>query len=213
MPRQVQESKLKDQSITTFFKKAPKSKKITKNASKLIKPPDSVLYQAILDARINAINRGDNPNIAEAKIRKKHGIYSVSKLRQLHIHSFSFAPTTEVDDTDSDLENAPNDGVDMGIGDIKDSIYSHRYFKEAKTVLEIGCGTGRNTEHLFNMGNEIQVDVVDFNQRYIWYMKKIFRCKVRNYFVGDVLKIQEVVRGKKYDCIWIQGLLQYFNDS
>ena len=125
MPRAKASKKEKVLKITTFFKKLSKSKKIAKNKNaKLLKGPrDAALWSDIWNARCTAIQSGRNPSQAKATIRRKRAFSNSYELRWKQTNLHTFASKDE-----SCLEDDPNDGVNMGQGDIEDSKKSYRYF-------------------------------------------------------------------------------------
>ena len=71
-----------------------------------------------------------------------------------------------------EIKYAPNDGADMGVEEIENSMASCRqHIARMKRVLEPACGTGRNTEHLVKFPN-VTVDVIDQSAEYIKFLKE-----------------------------------------
>ena len=74
----------------------------------------------------------------------------------------------------ADLELAPNDYVDLGPGDIMDSIQSLDHVRPFNSVGEIGCGTGRLFEVFKKHYPGAVVDVFDKDVHYIDPMRSKF---------------------------------------
>ena len=110
MPKRNLTKNLKNQN--SLFEKIPKSKTISKhtNESLLKRPCDSALWNDALTERDPAIESGTDPAIAEDTIRKHANFPAKPQTEQ-----------TDLNDVIVVLDTDPNDGVDMGPGDIADS--------------------------------------------------------------------------------------------
>tara|TARA_B100001250_G_scaffold95238_1_gene79580 strand:- start:65 stop:2035 length:1971 start_codon:yes stop_codon:yes gene_type:complete len=92
------------------------------------------------------------------------------------------------------------------------SIFGERKELKEISILDVGCGTGRETLLLSNIKNS-NIDAIDLSERNLVYsINKSIEHKIRNinFLHMDILDIEE--NGKKYDFINISNTLdEYLN--
>jgi len=80
---------------------------------------------------------------------------------------------------------------------------------ECKSILEIGCGTGKNTEFLAKIGQKVQA--VDFSEGMIENAKRKLPLKNISFTVADITKPWPV-RDKSADLIVCNLVLEHIED-
>ena len=114
---------------------------------------------------------------------------------------------------ESNQSKDPNDFVDLGRGDIRNSATSYNtYAGNPEKILEIGSGDGRFTKELMRLAPNAQIEVIDIDEEFMAKCREATSNKL-TYHVASAHDLPEVVKAKKYDVIWIQGLAQYFPDA
>ncbi len=101
----------------------------------------------------------------------------------------------------------------FGTGPTKLAIYAEKIMNENKvrTVLELGCGQGRDS--LFFAEKGYQVTAIDFSKNAVNYVKKIIE---QNEIENIDVKLQDIVQldlDHKFDCIYSNLALQFFNQN
>lgn len=114
------------------------------------------------------------------------------------------------ENTEADPLLAPNDGVDLGPEDLKDTIEAMtKSIKVApKYILEIGPGAGRITIEVRKAYPLATIDVYDRNAKYIKMIKnQQEELNINKYFKADIKNIADKLAGRKYDLIIACGVM------
>jgi ubiquinone/menaquinone biosynthesis C-methylase UbiE len=85
--------------------------------------------------------------------------------------------------------------------------------KKINSILEIGCGDGRNTINISKVLKKTKIDAFDFSSSMIDLAnknKKLIKIRNINFFVNDVLKLNQIK--KKYDIVISKRCLINLND-
>lgn len=85
-----------------------------------------------------------------------------------------------------------------------DRILRHSDLKNARNVLDVGCGAGSNTAHFSHTGYL----GIDINEKYIRLARRRYK---RKFVVADVTKSRELLQGS-YDFVLINSFLHHIDD-
>ena len=106
----------------------------------------------------------------------------------------------------------PNDGTDLGIDDIRNSIRTIEAIcarisrQGTRAFLDLGCGCGRIAAALSHAFPNDKIDIMDRNPHYLQHAQKQPGIKIRKAYEGDALNLRKVVGRTKYDVILMQGV-------
>jgi SAM-dependent methyltransferase len=113
-----------------------------------------------------------------------------------------------------DAENAPKDYEDCPERTEKLVGLFSKYCEKTDSILEIGCGIGRNLNALFNNGFT-KLEGVDINTKALQlgreiYPKTVGAIPLYNYSIEDYLIFSA---GKKFDVIFSMGVMMHLHPS
>lgn len=86
-------------------------------------------------------------------------------------------------------------------------IFISEYFSSIRNVLEIACGSSRDSIYLAKKG--ISVTAIDYEERLVNYLKGQFRYPNLSYCVVDAFKLP--FKNDTFDLVFHNGLFVYFN--
>ena len=97
---------------------------------------------------------------------------------------------------ESNQSKDPNDFVDLGRGDIRNSATSYvTYAGNPEKILEIGSGHGRFTKELMRLAPNAQIEVIDINQEFMAVCREATSNKL-TYHVASAHDLPEIVKAK-----------------